>query len=127
MTDYNSPHEVRDEAKLKSMIKALRAGGELPPIIVCGGDAFTGSHRMAAWDACEMDASVVELTEKEFMQARTISQGYDPLDFNDSDDIEFYHKHVGNLENYDYNEFCEALLKTSQNPEVINAVKDQVA
>lgn len=125
MTYFNPPHEARDEAKLQSMIAALENGRELPPVVVYGQDAYTGSHRIAAWSACEMDAQVVELTDEEFASARATMNGYDDLDFTNPDDVEFYHKYC-NTDIYDYNEFCEALLKVSTNKDVINAVKDQV-
>lgn len=122
--DYNPPHEVKDKAKLQSMITSLKNGDQLPPVVVYGNDAYTGSHRMAAWDACEMDAQIVELTDEEFILARAVMSGVDDLDINDSDDIEFYHKHLAQ-DVCDYNEFCEALAKVSKNSNVLDAVKDQ--
>lgn len=126
MTYYNPPHEVRDEDKLQAMIDTLENGGSLPPVIVYGYDAYTGSHRIAAWLECDMDADTIELDDEEFMTARALAMGYDDLDFSDPDDVEFYHKYVCNTDITDFNEFCEALLKTSDNQDVINAVEDQI-
>lgn len=124
MTYFNPPHEIKDKAKLQSMIDTLEKGGQLPPVVVYGNDALTGSHRIAAWVAVDQDAQVVELTDKEFILATALSNGVDDLDINDPDDIEFYHKHLAQ-DVCDYNEFCEALSKVSENSNVLEAIKDQ--
>jgi len=49
MKTYNPPHDVTDSAKLASMIETIRTGGELPPVVVCGDMAFSGSHRIEAY------------------------------------------------------------------------------
>lgn len=126
MTNFNPPHEVKDKAKLQSMIDTLENGGQLPPVVVYGNDAYTGSHRIAAWDACEMDTQAIELTDQEFILARAMMNGVDDLDLNDPDDMDFYHKHLCQ-EIYDYDAFLEAVLKVSKNTALLDAAKDQIA
>ena len=107
MTQYNPPHEVRDDNKLNSMIEALESGKELPPILVQGYTAFTGSHRIAAWDYCEIEAEVVELSYEDYIAAMQ-EMGLDEYD-------EIYH----------LDEFCAAVYKVTNDPDVKSAVKDQ--
>lgn len=126
MKFFNPPHEVRDKAKLQSMIDTLRSGGQLPPVVTYQGQAYTGSHRIAAWDACEMDRQAVELTDKEFVLSMALMSGVNDLDLNDPDDMEFYHKHL-EQEIYDYDAFLEAILKVSKNTAILDAAKDQIA
>lgn len=78
MIRYNPPHEVRDQEKLNSMIKLLEAGKTLPPILVNGYDAYCGSHRLAAWDAMDMDALVIELDDDEYLEVCK-NMGLDPV------------------------------------------------
>lgn len=105
--DYNKPHEIRDEKKLQSMIDTLRAGGELPPVLVIGYNALTGSHRLAAWEACDRAAIVIELSDEDYIAAMR-AQG-----LNEWDEI------------YDYSDFCRALYEVTGDPEIKAAVADQ--
>lgn len=107
-TYYNPPHEIRDPEKLQSMIDTLRNGGTLPPVVVCGDQALTGSHRIAAWEACQMQADVVELSNEEYIAAVTA------MGLNWEEDTV-----------NDYNEFCEALYAITSDPDVKAAVADQ--
>ena len=75
---YLPPHEVREEAKLNSMISAIEAGKELPPILVFLDQAFSGSHRIAAWDALDMEHDAVELDNDEYVQIMQ-HLGLDPM------------------------------------------------
>lgn len=76
--DYQAPHEVRDTAHLARMIESLRNGKSLPPILVCGGTAFSGSHRLEAWRSEGVAGAVVEITDEEYCDAmRAI--GLDPV------------------------------------------------
>ena len=75
---YEPPHEVRDTAKLAAMIATLEAGGELPAILVTGETALCGSHRLAAWEACELPAQVVELDDDDYCAAME-HLGLDPV------------------------------------------------
>jgi len=76
--DYQPPHEVRDQGKLNSMIEALKNGAELPPVIVCGEVAFSGSHRLAAYDSLEMSPSVIEIDDDD-IKAGMEHIGLDPM------------------------------------------------
>ena len=78
MRDYNAPHEVRDHEKLASMVADLEAGHDLPPVLVCGDSAFTGSHRLAAWKAMEIEPEVVELEDSEYIEIME-KLGLDPI------------------------------------------------
>jgi hypothetical protein len=108
MIYYNAPHEVRDEDKLAAMIAVLENGGTLPPVVVLGYDAFTGSHRLAAWRACEIDANVIELSDDDYKAAMTEIG----LDW-ESDTV------------YDYNQFCDALYNVTTDDAVKAAIEDQ--
>lgn len=55
---YQPPHEVRDQSKLSAMVEILKNGGEPPPVLVCGDRAYSGSHRLAAWEITGMEADV---------------------------------------------------------------------
>lgn len=66
---YQAPHEVRDHAKLKSMIKTLESGGHLPAIPVCGEIALAGSHRLAAYAALEMTPDVIDIDDSDLAEA----------------------------------------------------------
>ncbi len=64
---YLPPHNVTDQKKLSEMISILEGGGELPPVLTNGEQAYSGSHRIAAWDALEMDHNAVELDDDEYV------------------------------------------------------------
>lgn len=64
------------------MISALRDGRSLPPILVCGEIAYSGSHRIAAWDQLEIDPDVIELEDDEvatIMVKIGLEPGYDEV------------------------------------------------
>ncbi len=63
---YTAPHNVTDQGKLESMINHLSNGGELPPIVVCGDQAYSGSHRLAAWAHMGIEADVIELDDDDY-------------------------------------------------------------
>lgn len=108
MTHYEAPHEVRDAAKLQSMIDTLNAGGQLPPVVVCGSRAFTGSHRLEAWDVCGVQAETIEISGEDY-KAALAKMGMDW----ETDEVR------------DYTDFCIALYKVTRNPAVKAAIKDQ--
>ena len=81
--NYQAPHQVRDLIKLDGMIAHLKAGGSLPPIIVCGEIAYSGSHRLAAWEAMDMEPSVIEIDDDDVaagMIEMGLEPGYDEID-----------------------------------------------
>lgn len=63
---YDPPHEVREQDKLESMIALLERGESLPPVLVHGVDAYSGSHRLAAWREMEMEPDVIEMTDEQY-------------------------------------------------------------
>ena len=50
MKHYNPPHPPTDKAKTLAMVEAIRQGQSLPPIVINGDNALTGSHRIAAYE-----------------------------------------------------------------------------
>ena len=46
---YNPIHEPYDKDKLDSMVAEILDGNDMPPILVDGDNALTGSHRIAAY------------------------------------------------------------------------------
>ena len=89
---YRPPQVDIDEACLAQMIEHLRGGHSLPPIIVCGEIAFSGSHRLEAWHSEDIEPPTVEISDSDYCDAmRTL--GLDPV--------------YDQLNNYD--DFCDAL------------------
>lgn len=107
-TTYNHPHAVHDYKKLQSMIETLNNGGSLPPVIVLGYDAFTGSHRLAAWEACDMAADVIDISDADYIAALD-RMG---LDWQ-TDTVR------------DYTDFCDALYKVTSDANIKAAIEDQ--
>jgi hypothetical protein len=58
MKTYNPPHSPTDAAKLATMVEQIVFGHDLPPIVVSGETALTGSHRIAAYMRAERDERV---------------------------------------------------------------------
>jgi len=50
MREFIPPHDVYDFAIMESMVDTLFRGEDLPPIVVNGDYALTGSHRIAAYE-----------------------------------------------------------------------------
>ena len=75
---YQPPHEVRERNKLAGMIRALRRGESLPPVLVCGDNALSGSHRLVAWEKMGVEADVVEMSDEEYCETMT-ELGLDPM------------------------------------------------
>ena len=83
MTTYNPPHPARLHAYLDKMVVTILSGRDLPPIVVCGEVAITGSHRIAAYIKADKhpdldrDLSIptVEISDEEFSAA---AEGLDP-------------------------------------------------
>ena len=92
MSRYQPIHEVQDESRLASMRAALARGETLPPIVVCGDVALSGTHRLAAWDAEGVEPVAVEVTDDEYRDAVTVI-GLDP----DWDDVRDYDELVDAL------------------------------
>ena len=80
--DYQPPHYYTDPAKLAAMVAVLNAGLDLPPILVCGEIAYSGSHRLAAYDAVGRQIPTREITEEQVaaaMLACGLDPGYDTI------------------------------------------------
>jgi len=105
---FQAPHEVRDEAKFANMVEILKSGGSLPPVVACGEIAFTGSHRLAAWAACDIDAEAVMIEDADYVAAMEL-MGLDPM-YDDPNDL---------------NELCEALYQVTTDNAVKAALADQ--
>ena len=113
------PHQVEDETKLTKMIEAIENGETLPPVVTFLGQAYSGSHRLAAWEVCGVEPQTIELTNSEMLKAICKYSGgfYDP-EFDSPEDI-------FSVEIYDFNRFCEALFDVTDRDEVKEAVRDQ--
>lgn len=83
---YQPPHEVRDQVKLNAMVEILKNSGELPPVLVCGDRAYSGSHRLAAWEMMGMEADVVEMSDEEYCEVMT-ALDLDPM-YDEATDLE---------------------------------------
>ena len=72
------PHNINDRVKLADMIKLLRRGESLPPVLVHGEQAYSGSHRISAWTALRMDIEYVEITDADY-EAIMNEMNLDPM------------------------------------------------
>ena len=67
MTRMIPLHEVRDEAKLRELIASMDADGwQGAPLVVCGDQLITGTHRYAATQElgwADHDIPTIELAE----------------------------------------------------------------
>lgn len=86
---FQPPHEVTDSAKLESMIAAIRSGQSLPPVVVQGEIAITGSHRIEAyreanrraaeadyageWATADLDIESVECSDDVYHRAEELA------------------------------------------------------
>lgn len=84
--NYQPPHQVREQEKLDEIVEILRNGGELPPVLVCGDIAYSGSYRLAAWGLMGVDPSVVEINDTEYCEVMG-KLGLDPM-YDDATDLE---------------------------------------
>lgn len=60
------PHHPWERTKTASMMRSIRSGKNLPPILVHGEQAYSGSHRIDAWLRMDMDIDYVEITDSEY-------------------------------------------------------------
>ena len=105
---YNPPHEVRDVDRLEAMIASLLGGKCLPPIVVIGDSALTGSHRIEAWSQCDMEPDAVEVSDADYIQAM------------ESIGLDAEYDTIG-----DYNEICAALYRVTDDGDIKAALADQ--
>lgn len=85
--NYQAPHEVTDQSKLSAMVAALGRGECLPPVLVCGERALTGSYRLAAWATAGIEPSVVQVADSDLAKAMK-DCGLDPI----YDEISDFHQ-----------------------------------
>ena len=106
---YHAPHDATDETKLASMIQTLNAGETLPHIVALpDGTAISGSHRIAAWDACDMDHSAIELIDEQI-------------------DAAMRHANIEDWDEFaDNEEMCRAVYATCEDDEIRDALRDQI-
>lgn len=76
--DIYPPHSIQDWDKFEAMVAVLESGGTLPPVLVNGVQAYSGSHRIAAWQQCEMDIDYIEISDEEYKQIME-SMNLDPV------------------------------------------------
>ena len=108
MKFFNPPHEVRDNEKFANMVKAIEQGQDLPPIVVLGDEALTGSHRLAAWKYCEEEPETIEIEDEDYCKAMEYL-GLDPMFDSPTD----------------HNNLCQALYETTQDADIKDALVDQ--
>jgi len=79
VTKYiNPPHRAFDINKLKGMIKTLKSGKDLPPVLIQGDQAYSGSHRLSAWKEMGMEPNYKEITDKDYIKIMK-SMNLDPV------------------------------------------------
>lgn len=116
------PHAVYDHAKMAALVESFRLGHSVPPVVVCGLQALTGSHRIAAFveahaqwasnqdgweDAAEPELATVEVDDATYARALRmagVEEGETPRE---------------------YNELAQALYLCTDNDEVRAALQDQ--
>lgn len=122
MMTYRPPHRPNNPAKLAAMIETLKSGSDLPPVVVCGEQAFCGSHRIAAyeqanrmrdslddaWELVPTEIPTVELSDDDYRAACI----YAEVDY--LDDLR------------DYNEIARAIYATTTDNDVKAALADQM-
>ena len=88
------PMGVTDHSKLAQMVKALENGNTLPPVVALieGEQAFSGSHRIAAYRELDLPIPVVGISDGQYRAAME-HLGYDP----DKDDVSDFHEFVDAL------------------------------
>lgn len=108
MTYYETPHEITDRSKAAGMIKTLRSGNTVPPIVVIGNQAITGSHRVYAANKTEIEIETVEVSDIDYLRACYVI------------DHDTHHDYP------DINNFCAALFAVTDEQELKDALKDQI-
>lgn len=109
---YDPPHGVRDINKLNGMIEHLRNGGSLPPVIVDGEQAITGSHRLAAVDKAHRLWTLMREGWESSPEPRIEAIDIDvTIDWDEFDG--------------DYNALCETLYNATNSDAVRSALEDQ--
>lgn len=87
MIQYQTAHEVQDQSKVNSMVETLKSGGSLPPVYVFGIDAISGVHRLAAYEAAEMEPDVIEVDQDWMSRALALGEYDYHTDITDIEDL----------------------------------------
>lgn len=108
MRFFNPPHAVQNLQKLKKMREAIKDGDELPPIVVCGEKALTGTHRIAAYYWYRKEVPYIEIEEILYIEA-VKAMGLDPI----YDEVR------------DYSKLAEKIHELTDDGEIKAALADQ--
>ena len=104
---YKPPHQMEDRSKVARMIKSIRSGDDLSPIVVNSAYAITGSHRIEAWNRLDMEHDAVEMSDLDYLRACFICQCEVAEECGD------------------WNLFVSAVYEITESDEVKSALKDQ--
>jgi hypothetical protein len=124
--EFYPPHEVRDQAKFDGLLESFRLGKPIPPIATCGDVAYTGSHRLHAYEKAQWcweqkepgwensprpSLGNVEISDQEWEDATGYwNENYYPIE---------------SLDELEFNDICEAIYQATQDPELKAALEDQ--
>ena len=116
MTYIQPPHEVVDQEKFDAMVHSLENGESLPAVVVLdrGNEyvAVTGSHRIAAWDACDMEPDFLVIGDEDYEKAaRKLAPWSDEF--------------VPLPNEMELNDLCETLYNIVADDEIKAALEDQ--
>jgi hypothetical protein len=105
MTTYTAPHKATDRSKIAGLVRALRRGELVTPVVINGYAAITGSHRLAAGKIAKCEIPTVECSDLDYRRAA----------------------YAANVETHDenFNLFCSALLAVTENDDLKAALLDQ--
>ena len=119
---YNAPHEVTDIDKHDAMVAAIKAGEKMSPVVVIGEQAFTGSHRIAAYITARELAEECDTGEWEGADLEIPAIGIDDETYRAAADA----LGVEHLEEWhDFNDVAEAIYYATEDEEVKDALSDQ--
>ena len=92
--DYMRPVDPDvNRAKVERLAKAMRKDGWAgPPVLAIEGthDALTGSHRIAAAKAAELDVPVFEVPLEDITAGMKASRGVDPFEIRDLERLDWF-------------------------------------
>lgn len=102
---YTAPHKATDRSKIAGLVRALRRGESITPVVVLGDSGITGSHRIAAGEIAKIEIPTVECSELDYRRA-AYAAGVETHDEN-------------------FNLFCSALLAVTDDESLKAALADQ--
>lgn len=90
---HMAPHAPEDRTKLAGMIRTLRSGGSLPPILWDGDGAYEGSHRLAAYEAVGMEPELIQVDDEMLNRAADhLGQDVGMIDWYDEIAVDALHR-----------------------------------